>query len=63
MDVLDKLSIESDGQAKYRTGEVTIGYIKKMLGKKFKQEIDLQSDDESSELIFPIMFIIYMTKI
>lgn len=60
MGVLDKLSIESDGQARNGTGEVTIGYIKKMLGKKFKQEMDLQSDDESSELIFPIMFIIYM---
>lgn len=60
MGILDKLSIEPDGQARQGMGEVTIGYIKKMLGKKFMQEMDLQSDDESSELIFPNMFIIYM---
>lgn len=60
MCILDKLSMEPDGQNGQRLGEVTIGYIKKILGEKFKHEMDLESDDETSELIFPIMFIIYM---
>ncbi len=60
MCILDKLSMEPDGQNGQRLGEVTIGYIKKTLGDKFKHEMDLESDDETSELIFPTMFIIFM---
>lgn len=60
MCILDKLSMEPDGQNGPRLGEVTKGYIKKTLGEKFKHEMDLESDDEASELIFPTMFIIYM---
>jgi len=60
MCILEKLSMEPDGQTRQRSGKVTIGYIKKMLGEKFKQEMDWESDDETSELIFPTMFIIYL---
>lgn|GEM_PF-3971411 len=60
MCILDKLSMEPDGQNRQRLGEVSKGYIKKTLGEKFKHEMDLESDDETSELIFPTMFIIYM---
>ena len=60
MCILEKLSMEPDGQPRQRSGKVTIGNIKKMLGEKFKQEMDWESDDETSELIFPTMFIVYM---
>ena len=60
MNILDKLSIESDGLVQSRTGKVTLEFLKKVLGKAFKQEMDWESDDESGELIFPNMFCIQM---
>lgn len=60
MGILDILSIDSNRHIGQGTGNVTIGSIKKILGKKFRQEMDLDSDDETSELIFPSMFIIYL---
>lgn len=60
MGILDKLSIDPERQIGQRSANVTIGGIKRILGEKFKQEMDIESDDETSELIFPTMFIIYM---
>lgn len=61
MNILDRLSIESDGIVQSRTGNVTIGFLTKTIGEKFKFEMDIESfDQESSEVIFPIMFCIQM---
>ena len=61
MNILDRLSIESDGTVQSRTGNVTIGFLTKTIGEKFKCEMDIESfDQESSEVIFPIMFCIQM---
>lgn len=61
MNILDRLSIESDGTVQSRTGNVTIGFLTKTIGEKFKFEMDIESfDQESSEVIFPIMFCIQM---
>lgn len=60
MDIMRNLSIDPDGLPQARPERITIGYIKKKLGKMFKQEMDLESDDETSELIFPTSFHIMM---
>lgn len=60
MNILEKLSIESDGKSVPKSGKVTIGYIKRKLGSEFEQEMDMESDDETSELIFPTSFHILM---
>lgn len=60
MDIMRNLSIDPDGLSHARPEKVTIGYIKKKLGKMFKQEINWESDDETSELIFPISFHVMM---
>ena len=60
MDITRNLSIDPDGLSQARPERVTIGYIKKKLGKMFKQEMDWESDDDTSELIFPTSFHIMM---
>lgn len=62
MDILDKLSIDSEDHSGQNMGNATIGGIVKILGEKFKQEMDKESFGKttSSVLMFPIMFIIYM---
>jgi hypothetical protein len=60
MDIMRNLSIDPDGLPQARPERITIGYIKKKLGKMFKKKMDLESDDETSELIFPTSFHIMM---
>ena len=57
MSILDRLSIDTTPP---RPQRVTIGYVKKELGKAFKQEMEWESDEETGELIFPISFHIIM---